>query len=71
MPLDQATLKAAIIAASNAAQAETDVNASKNVFADHLATAIITCIQSGLVTVTVATTGTAAAQSGGGTGNIT
>lgn len=44
---------------------------SINEFAERLSTAIDVFVRSGTITVSVTTTGSATAQSGGGTGNIT
>ncbi|MDR2964039.1 MAG: hypothetical protein LBU90_10475 [Bacteroidales bacterium] len=71
MALVKTSLKTAIMAAFKAQQNKTDnPEGALNDLADKLATAIDTYIKSGTVNVTVATTGSATAQAGTGTGNI-
>ena len=71
MALVKATLESAIFAAFKSQTTKTEnPEDALNDLADKLATAIDAFIKSGTVNVTVATTGTAAAQAGTGTGNI-
>ncbi len=71
MALVKATLKAAIFDAfKKQQQKEKNPDDALNDIADRLSTAIDAFIKSGTVNVTVATTGTAAAQTGSGTGTI-
>lgn len=71
MPLDKATLEFAIKdLLTKEKKKENDSPASIDNIASKLATAIDTFVKSGLVTTTVATTGSAAAQTGTGTGYI-
>lgn len=72
MPLVSTVLEAGIKTALDA-QSDVDVDpaVARAKLAKDLATVITTYIKSGLVTVTVATTGSATNQAGGGTGSIT
>lgn len=69
MALNKAGLKATIKALMTE-MLEKEEN-SIDEFAERLSTAIDVYVKSGLVTVTVTTTGSATAQSGVGTGSIT
>ncbi|MFC4636178.1 hypothetical protein ACFO3O_19885 [Dokdonia ponticola] len=72
MPLVKATLENAIKALLEEEKAkEDDGSSSIDNIASKLATAIDTYIKSGTVMTTVATTGSASAQTGTGVGNIT
>ena len=72
MPLVKATLENAIKALLTEEKAKMgDGSDSIDNLANKLATAIDTYIKSGTVMTTVATTGSAAAQTGTGVGNIT
>ena len=71
MPLVKATLENAIKALLEEEKAkEDDGSSSIDNIASKLATAIDTYIKSGTVMTTVATTGSASAQTGTGVGNI-
>jgi hypothetical protein len=71
MPLDKPALELAIKAFLTIEKTkEDDSPASIDNIASKLAAAIDTFVRSGLVTTTVATTGSASAQTGTGTGHI-
>lgn len=70
MPLVKNILVNAIKNAQTQASQEQNIVDALNTFADLLAEAIDAYIKSGIVNVTVATTGTAAAQAGTGIGSI-
>lgn len=70
MALNDNAFKTKIIALQDEMISADDYNAAKVVYAEKLMLAIKEYIMSGTVSVTVATTGTAVAQSGTGTGAI-
>lgn len=72
MALNKAALKQAIKGLLEDLSTKVDnPEQSREDFAERLSTAIDTFVKTGTVNVTVATTGTAAAQTGTGTGGIT
>jgi len=71
MALDKIGLKNNLIALLTTMKATEDPISAINDFADGLTNHIDTFVKSGTVNTTVATTGTAAAQTGTGVGSIT
>ncbi|WP_046245005.1 hypothetical protein [Hymenobacter terrenus] len=70
MPLLPTTLKAQLTTLFNQLAANEDGEQGRQVFIDGLTNAIDSYIRTATVTVTVATAGTAVAQTGGGTGQL-
>jgi hypothetical protein len=70
MALNDNAFKAAIIAIQDEMKDAVDYDQSKEIYAEKLVLAVKQYIMSGTVTTTVATTGSATAQTGTGTGTI-
>lgn len=70
MALNDNAFKAAIIAIQDEMKDAVDYDQSKEIYAEKLVLAVKQYIMSGTVTTTVATTGSATAQTGTGIGTI-